>query len=106
MIISLNKICFDLSKFEPLNENNFKHCSQKHLIFFVKLEVAPTNGSSTTTDSNRVVVVDEVAKKKFKKDNANGSRNLLNHMANSLFNLFVTYKSAKEMWNSLKKSKH
>ncbi|KAH0709267.1 hypothetical protein KY284_010694 [Solanum tuberosum] len=40
---------------------------------------------------------------KFEKDNRTMTGHLLNHMTNPLFDLFVTYKSAKEIWDSLEK---
>lgn len=76
MAISLNKFFSDLSKLEPLDGSNFKRWSQKLLIFFEQLEVdyilfnePSMNGSNTTIDSSNVMVVDDVAKKKFEKDN-------------------------------------
>jgi len=106
----LNKTFSDLSKLEPLDGNNFKRWSQKLLIFFEQLEVdyvlfnePSMNGSNTTIDSSNVMVVDDVSKMKFEKDNRTMTGHLLNHMTNPLFDLFVTYKSTKEIWNSLEK---
>jgi len=39
--------------------------------------------------------------KKFEKDNKTSRGHLLNHMTNSLFNLFITFKSAKIIWKKL-----
>jgi len=104
MAISLNNFFSDLSKLEPLDGNNFKRWSQKLLIFFEQLEVdyvlfnePSMNGSNTTTDSSNVMVVDDFSKRKFKKDNRTVRGHLLNHMTHPIFNLFVTYKSAKEI---------
>ncbi|KAK4737007.1 hypothetical protein R3W88_000704 [Solanum pinnatisectum] len=98
MAISLNKTFFDLSKLEPLDGNNFKRWSQKLLIFFEQLEVdyvlfnePSMNGSNTTIDSSNVMVVDDIAKKKFEKDNRTVRGHLLNHMTNPLFDLFKKY---------------
>ena len=41
------------------------------------------------------ITVDEETRKKFEKDNKIVRRHLLNYMSNSLFNLFITFKSAK-----------
>jgi len=105
MAISLNKAFFYLSKLEPLDGNNFKRWSQKLLIFFEQLEAnyvlfkePSMNGSNTTIDSSNVMIVDDVVKKKFEKDNKIVRGYLLNHMTNPLFDLFLTYKSAKEIW--------
>lgn len=67
------------------------------------VNVPHVDGSSTTTGSSTIVIVDNASKKKFKKDNKTVRGHLLNHMTNHLFNLFVTYKSAKEIWDSLEK---
>ncbi|KAF3623945.1 putative B3 domain-containing transcription factor VRN1-like [Capsicum annuum] len=61
-----------------------------------------TDGSNITTGSN-TVVVDDIAKMKFEKDNKTVRGHLLNYMTNHLFDLFVTYKSAKEICDSLEK---
>ena len=61
------------------------------------------NGSNTTTDCNSVITVDDVVKRKFEKDNRTMRGHLLNHMTNPLFDLFVTHKFAKEIWDSLEK---
>jgi len=99
-----------LSKIEPLDGNNFKLWSQKLLIFFEQLEVdyvlfkePSMNGSNTTIESSNVMIVDDIAKKKFEKDNRTVRGHLLNHMTNPFFDLFVTYKSVKEIWDSLEK---
>lgn len=42
------------------------------------------------------MVVGEVTKMMFEKDNKNVRGNLLSHMTNTLFNLFVTYKFPEE----------
>lgn len=43
-------------------------------------------------------------KKKIEKDNKTARGHLLNHMSNHLFDLFVTYKSVKEIRHSLKRN--
>ncbi|XP_070054127.1 uncharacterized protein [Nicotiana tomentosiformis] len=78
MATTLNKKLPDLSKLEPLDGNNYKRCSN-------------------------IVVADDDAKKKFEKDNKIVRENLLNHMTNPLFDLFINYKSAKVIWDSLDK---
>ncbi|XP_060210766.1 uncharacterized protein LOC132637736 [Lycium barbarum] len=117
MAISLNKTLLNLSKLKPLDGNNFKCWSQKLLIFSEQLEVdyvlfnePPTFGSNTVVDvanttigSITTMVVDNATKKKFEKDNKTIRGHLLNHMTNPLFDLFVTYKSAKEIWDNLEK---
>lgn len=61
------------------------------------------NSSNTTPDSSYILIVDDVAKKKFEKDNKTVGGHLLNHLTSSLFDLFVIYKFSKKIWDSLKK---
>ena len=110
MAISLNKTFNDLSKHEPLDGNNFKQWSKNRLVFFEQLEVdcvlfkePSMNGSNTNTDPSNVITVEDVVKKKFEKDNKIGRGHFLNHMANTLFDLFSNYKYAKEIWDSFEK---
>ncbi|XP_070036332.1 uncharacterized protein [Nicotiana tomentosiformis] len=116
MATTLNKTLPDLSKLEPLDYNNYKRWSQKLLILFEQLEVdfvlfnePPAHVVSNTTnvaDSsniNAIVVAYDAAKKKYEKDNKTVRGHLLNHMTNTLFDLFINYKSAKVIWDSLEK---
>uniref|UniRef100_A0A1S4B7W4 Uncharacterized protein n=1 Tax=Nicotiana tabacum TaxID=4097 RepID=A0A1S4B7W4_TOBAC len=88
----------------------------KLLVFFEQLEVDyvlfnehPADVVSNTTnvaDSSNItatIVADDVAKKKFEKDNKTVRGHLLNHMTNTLFDLFINYKSAKVIWDNLEK---
>ena len=50
---------------------------------------------NTNNDPSNVITVDDVVKKKFEKDNKIVRGNLLNHMTNPLFDLFLNYKYAK-----------
>ena len=110
MTIFFNKTFNDFSKHEPLDGNNFKQWSKNRLVFFEQLEVdyvlfkvLSINGSNTNIDPSNVIIVDDVVKKKFEKDNKIVRGYLLNHMTNPLFDLFLNYKSAKEIWDSLEK---
>ncbi|XP_070020996.1 uncharacterized protein [Nicotiana sylvestris] len=116
MATTLNKTLPELSKLEPLDGNNYKRWSEKLLIFFEQLEVdyvlfnePPADVVSNTTDvansSNitATVIADDDAKKKFEKDNKTVRGHLLNHMPNTLFDLFINYKSVKVIWDSLEK---
>ena len=60
--------------------------------------IACGNGSI----KDKSVIIDEETIKKFMKDNKIVSGHLLNHMTNPLFNLFVTFKFAKIIWEKLK----
>ncbi|KAL0408252.1 UNVERIFIED_CONTAM: hypothetical protein Sradi_1759600 [Sesamum radiatum] len=106
----------NLSKLEPLEGTNYKQWSQKLLIYFEQLDVdyvlfqnlletpgeasvlaiTPTDTSTVGTEKS-----EDEAKQKFDRDNKTVRGNLLNHMNNSLFDLFVNYKSAKDIWTTL-----
>ena len=114
MAVSFNKVFCDLSKLEPLDGTNYKRWSQKLLIFFEQLEIdyvlsqdAPQN--ETTADISIIPLIGssryeiDEAKRKFEKDNRTARGHLLNHMSNSLFDLFVNKKSAKIIWETLEK---
>ncbi|XP_016432970.1 uncharacterized protein LOC107759520 [Nicotiana tabacum] len=110
MATTLNKTLPDLSKLEPLDGNNYKRWSQKFLIFFEQLEVdyilfndPPTDIVTDNSNSANIIVDDDATKKKFEKDNKTVRGHLLNHMTNPLFDLFINYKSAKVIWDSLEK---
>ncbi|KAA0041580.1 ty1-copia retrotransposon protein [Cucumis melo var. makuwa] len=120
-----NKILPDLSKLEPLDGTNYRHWSQKLLIFFEQLEVdyvlttdlpssdPPTttstysNPESSTGSPTTVAVADQVKKdqvidpEKYAKDNKTVRGHLLNHMSEPMFDLFVVQKSAKDIWSTL-----
>ncbi|XP_019230055.1 PREDICTED: uncharacterized protein LOC109211017 [Nicotiana attenuata] len=110
MATSLNKTLPDLSKLEPLDGSNYKRWSQKLLIFFEQLEVhyvlfndPPADIVADSSNTPNIVVADDVAKKKFEKDNKTVGGHLLNHMTNPLVDLFINFKSAKIIWDSLEK---
>ncbi|XP_075076386.1 uncharacterized protein LOC142163035 [Nicotiana tabacum] len=110
MATTLNKTLPDLSKLEPLNGNNYKRWSQKLLIFFEQLEVdyvlfndPPADIVVDSSNVANIIVADDAAKNKFEKDNKTVRGHLLNHMTNPLFDLFINFKSAKVIWDSLEK---
>ncbi|KAK9688852.1 hypothetical protein RND81_09G015900, partial [Saponaria officinalis] len=108
----MSRIIPDLSKLEPLDGNNYKRWSQKLLMFFEQLEIdyvlfkdppkpaVPTN-VETTPPVTVVVKSNEEEIKKFEKDNKTARCHLLNHMTNTLFDLFMIHKSAKVIWEFL-----
>jgi len=116
MTLSINKALPDLSKLEPLDGTNYKHWSQKPLIFFEQLEVdyvlfsdlpeenkaCETSAASPNgTVKDKSKTADEATLKKFEKYNKAVKGHLLNHMTNPLFDLFVTFKSAEVIWEKL-----
>ncbi|KAL0454850.1 UNVERIFIED_CONTAM: hypothetical protein Slati_0824200 [Sesamum latifolium] len=113
MDVSVAKALPDLSKLEPLDGTNYKRWSQKLLIFFEQLDVdyvlftiPPETEVHAETSSVTITPVmskkkpEEDARVKYDRDN-NTVRHLLNQMNNTLFDLFVNQKSAKEIWNTL-----
>ncbi|KAL0404086.1 UNVERIFIED_CONTAM: hypothetical protein Sradi_2049400 [Sesamum radiatum] len=116
MAVTLSGTLPDLSKLEPLDGTNFKRWSQKLLIFFEQLDVdyvlftdppeiphQPKDASTaivtaSQTETNRL---NDELKAKYERDNKTVSGYLLNHMTNTLFDLFVNQKSAKEIWSTL-----
>ncbi|KAL0333031.1 UNVERIFIED_CONTAM: hypothetical protein Scaly_2204600 [Sesamum calycinum] len=108
----------DLSKLEPLDATNFKHWSQKLLIYFEHLEVNyvlfidPPKITPQTTDASTAIVTtsqtvtdslkrDGELKVKYERDNKTVRCHLLNHMTNTLFDLFVNHKSSWTIWSTL-----
>ena len=84
------------------------------MIFFEQLEIdyvlsqdAPQN--ETTADNSIITLIGssrneiDEANRKFEKDNRTARGHLLNHMSNSLFDLFINQKSAKIIWETLEK---
>ena len=97
---------------EPLDGTNYKRWSQKLLFCFKQLEIdyvliteyadktdtshntsAEKSLSTPTTPKMPSIPLDETARKKLKKDNKLARSYLLNNMSNSLFDLFVFFKS-------------
>ncbi|KAL0404059.1 UNVERIFIED_CONTAM: Retrovirus-related Pol polyprotein from transposon TNT 1-94 [Sesamum radiatum] len=106
----------DISKLEPLDGTNFKRWSQKLLIYFEQLDVDYVlfqNPPETPADTSVLAITpsdtsmaataksEDEAKQKFDRDNKTVRGHLLNHMNNSLFDLFVSHKSAKDIWTTL-----
>ncbi|KAL0427363.1 UNVERIFIED_CONTAM: hypothetical protein Slati_2911100 [Sesamum latifolium] len=116
MAVALSRTLLDLSKLEPLDGTNFKRWSQKLLIFFEQLDVDyvlftdPLENPHQTTNTSTAIVTDsqtetnrpnDELKAKYERDNKTVRGHLLNHMTNTLFDLFVNQKSAKDIWNTL-----
>ncbi|KAH6794775.1 centromere protein X [Perilla frutescens var. hirtella] len=122
MASAISRVLPDMSKLEPLDGSNYKRWSQKLLIFFEQLEVsyvllsempngdsdsagASTGQSDEAADAATLIsstkVADDDAKKKFQKDNNTVRWHMLNHMSNTLFDLFVNIKFAKQIWDAL-----
>ena len=55
--------------------------------------------SSDGTDMSKTI--DDETTRKFKEDNRTVRGHLLNHMSNPLFDLFITFKSTKVIWEKL-----
>ena len=106
----------DLSKLEPLDGSNYRRWSQKLLILFEQLEVdyvlfhdvpyeksensQPPIAPLTTSITKKTNEEYDESKKRFDKDNKTVRGHLLNHVTNSLFDLFLIQKQAKAIWNT------
>ncbi|KAL2245993.1 UNVERIFIED_CONTAM: hypothetical protein Sindi_2867500 [Sesamum indicum] len=117
MVVPIAKTLSDLSKLEPLDGTNYKRWSQKLLIFFEQLDmdyVLFQNPPETTAEISTLAITaaaipaegtttksEHETKLKYDRDNKTVRGHLLNHMNNSLFDLFVNYKSAKEIWATM-----
>ncbi|XP_074276851.1 uncharacterized protein LOC141600508 [Silene latifolia] len=112
----MSKNAPDLSKVEPLNGHNYRRWAQKLLMFFEQYEIdyvlfsdppAPVNeitdDVTLTPPGISVVKSNAEAIAKHDKDNKTVRFHLLNLMHNTLFDLFMVYKSAKTMWELLEK---
>ncbi|XP_021751875.1 uncharacterized protein LOC110717468 [Chenopodium quinoa] len=103
-----------VSKLEPLDGNNYKRWSQKLLIFFEQLEVdyvlnedvietLKNAEEAAKTATAAIPAATMEALKKKEKDNKLVRGHILNHMNNTLFDLFVNFRSSKVIWDSLEK---
>ncbi|XP_021737331.1 uncharacterized protein LOC110703861 [Chenopodium quinoa] len=125
---SQSRLYLDLSKAESLDGINYKRWSQRMLIAFEQVEVdyilfndspkpiPQTNAvidiPSTPVAGNKEfipiqttssVIANESEIKKFERDKKLVRGHLLNHMKNNIFDLYIKFKSAKEIWVSLEK---
>ncbi|XP_075076368.1 uncharacterized protein LOC142163019 [Nicotiana tabacum] len=96
MATTLNKTLPDLSKLEPLDGKNYK-------LDYILFNDPPADIITDNSNSINIIVVDDATKKKCEKDNKTVRGHLLTHMTNPLFDLFINYKSAKVIWDSLEK---
>ncbi|GJT38896.1 ty1-copia retrotransposon protein [Tanacetum coccineum] len=93
---------------KPMNGDHMVGHMYKQLkIDYVLSQNAPENEATPEisiiprirSSQNEIVEV----KRKFEKDNRTARGHLLNHMSNFLFDLFINQKSAKVIWETLKK---
>ena len=84
------------------------------LIFFQSIETnyivtsdpasfvaSSSDPSATTTDGSNAISPEVTAK--YKKDNKTVRGHMLNHMTDKLFDLFIKFDSAKDIWDMLEK---
>ncbi|KAA0035252.1 ty1-copia retrotransposon protein [Cucumis melo var. makuwa] len=93
-----NKVLPELSKLEPLDGTNYRRWSQNLSIFFEQLEVDYGPSAIAANQVKKDQVIDP---EKYTKDNKTVHGYLLNHMSDSIFDLFVTPKSSKDIWSTL-----
>lgn len=108
MAVLLNRNALpNMSKLEPLDGANYKRWSQRLLIVFEQLEVDYVLFNETPTISfegnNEAVETTMKAVENYQKHNKLVRGHLLNHLPNNLFDLFVSNKSAKSIWETLEK---
>nr|GEW34376.1 Ty1-copia retrotransposon protein [Tanacetum cinerariifolium] len=97
------------------SEIRFQGSDSKLLIFFEQLKIdyvlsqdAPEN--EATPEISIIPLIGssqnetDEAKRKFDKDNTTAKGHLLNHMSNSLFDLFINQKFAEIIWETLEKN--
>ncbi|KAL0427898.1 UNVERIFIED_CONTAM: hypothetical protein Slati_2964600 [Sesamum latifolium] len=93
MVAPVTKTLPDLSNLEPLDGTSYKQTPAEASTLAITLAETSTVGTSAKSEDE--------AKQKYDRDNKTMRGHLLNHMNNSLFNLFVNYGSAKEIWTTL-----
>lgn len=104
---SLFKTLPDLSKLEALDGSNYKRWAQRLLIFFEQLEIDYVLHENCperpiACDANPDDNLEEKSKK-YEQANKLVRGHLLSHMTNALFDLFISNKSAKAIWETLEK---
>lgn len=106
---SLFKTLPDLSKLEALDGSNYKRWAQRLLIFFEQLEIdyvlhenCPERPTASEANPNPDDNLEEKIKK-YEKANKLVRGHLLSNMTNVLFDLFISNKSAKAIWETLEK---
>ncbi|XP_021844984.2 uncharacterized protein [Spinacia oleracea] len=112
----MNKTLPDLSKLEPLNGKNYKRWSQKLLIFFEQFEIDYVLYEDVieAIEENKAVAPDpslsaEDVKKaaealtKKEKDYKLARAHILHHVNGFLFDLLITNRSSKSIWDTLQK---
>ncbi|XP_056688727.1 uncharacterized protein [Spinacia oleracea] len=112
----MNKTLPDLSKLEPLDGKNYKRWSQKLLIFFEQLEIDYVLYEDVieAIEASKAVAPDpslsaEDVKKaaealtKKEKDNKLVRAHILHHVNGILFDLLITNRSSKSIWDTLQK---
>ncbi|KAH1047585.1 hypothetical protein J1N35_038369 [Gossypium stocksii] len=101
MSLVVHKYIPNLSKLEPLHETNYRHWSQRLVIFFEQLKVDyilfNTPAIEQVENSTSVPTYPDATKAKFEKENKLVKGYMLSHMANNLFDLFVKDKFAKSI---------
>lgn len=104
---SLFKTLPDQSKLEALDGSNYKCWAQRLVIFFEQLEIdyvlyenCPEHTTAGDADPDNIL---EEKIKKYEKANKLVRGHLLSHMTNALFDLFISNKSAKAIWETLEK---
>ena len=103
-----SKAILDLSKLEPLDGHNYRRWALKIQMFFEQLEIdyvlfkdPPMPSVEQSPPNPQAVKTNEERIQKYEKDNKTARCHLLNHMTNTLFDLFMIHRSAKAIWAAL-----
>ncbi|XP_021764848.1 uncharacterized protein LOC110729418 [Chenopodium quinoa] len=90
----MNKTLPDLSKLEPIDD---------YVLNEDVIETLKNAEEAAKTSTTAIPAATTEALKKKEKDNKLVRGHLLNHMNNTLFDLFVNFRSSKVIWDSLEK---
>lgn len=83
----------DMSKVEPFDDKFFKRWSAKVLFFLEMLSVSYVLTKEKPTDEGEAL--------KYETDNTTCRGHILHFLSNSLFDIYVKFSSAREIWKAL-----
>ena len=104
MLLLINKMSVipDMSKLEPFDGNHYKRWSERMLFYLEAIRVnyvlfddcVPTNMVEPACSAYALI---------YEKNNCICHGHILHYLSNSLFDIYRSYKSTKEIWEALKK---
>ncbi|CAN6888980.1 unnamed protein product [Brassica oleracea] len=105
----------DLSKLQPLTGSNYRRWSEELKFFFQEIgldyvlneDKSFATSATPTSDNSQGETVSQSGKKKpegtLEDHNRTFRGHIIRHLSEKLFDIYVNYDSAKEIWNNLKK---